>query len=108
MARSSDQRAIDINEKLGSDGLRKPTWAASAIVFSALIAVHFEWRCLTEDFRTFCNVYYGWPVYAVRVTDHYPTHTRTHDARLIGVAVDSVVFSVLMLSTVLTVERCCR
>ena len=88
--------------------LHKSTWVALAIVAAALIGVQFRFRCLTEDFATFCSVYYGWPVYAIEVTEHYATHARTYDARLAGLLVDGATILLLVLSTGIAVEQWSR
>jgi hypothetical protein len=84
--------------------LHPSSWVAVIVVLLAFSYIQFQWRCLTEDFRTFCSVYYGWPVYAVKVTEHNSPRTRTHDPRLLGVLVDGAMFVALVASTAFVME----
>jgi hypothetical protein len=85
--------------------LHKRSWAAAIAVLLAFSYAQFQWRCLTEDFRTFCSVYYGWPVYAVKVTEHAPRRPRTFEARIVGVLVNGTTLVVLVGSTAFVIER---
>jgi hypothetical protein len=84
------------------------SWIAAIVVLLAYSYVQFQWRCLTEDFRSFCSVYYGWPVYAIKATEHYPRQPRTYDARLIGLLVNGTMLAVLVASTAFVTERWLR
>src|SRR5262245_49699661 len=83
--------------------LHTTSWLAIIIVLLAFTYVQFQPRCWAEDFRTFFSVYYGWPLYAVKATEHVSPRHWSYEARLVGVLIDGFLLIVLLASTAFVV-----